>query len=57
MKIGVKILSYIGLALTVLPAFFVFSGQITWETHAQLMLAGTLLWFATAPFWIKKRNL
>ncbi len=56
MKIAVKTLSYIGLGLTVIPSFFVLSGQIAWGTHARLMLAGTLLWFATAPFWIKKRS-
>jgi len=56
MRIVTIILSYIGLGLTVLPAFFVFAGKITWETHAQLMMAGTLLWFITAPFWIKKRS-
>jgi len=50
------ILSYVGLGLTVIPSFFVFAGKISWNAHAQLMMAGTLLWFATAPFWIKKRT-
>lgn len=56
MKIFIKTISYIGLALTVMPAFFVFAGKITWGTHAKLMFIGTLLWFFTAPFWIKKRS-
>ena len=56
MKNLLKTLSYIGLGLTVIPSFFVFSGQIAWSTHARLMMAGTLLWFVTAPFWIKKRS-
>jgi hypothetical protein len=31
----------------------VFAGTITWDTHALLMLVGTVLWFATSPFWMK----
>ncbi len=50
-------LSALGLLLTVGPSFFVFYGVITWETHAWLMVAGTALWFATAPFWIRGRDL
>ena len=49
-----KIISFTGLALTVVPAFFVFTGAITWDLHAILMLVGTLLWFGTAPFWMKE---
>ena len=55
MKTFTKVLSYIGLALTVVPSFYVFVGNIGWQTHADLMLGGTLLWFATAPFWMKKQ--
>jgi len=54
MKIFLKVLSYIALCLTVVPSFYVFAGSITWQTHADLMLGGTLLWFVTAPFWMKK---
>lgn len=53
MKVLTQILSAAGLALTVGPAFFVFTGDITWDTHATLMLVGTVLWFATAPYWMK----
>ncbi len=47
-----KFLSVIGLGLTVVPAFLVFSDRLAWETHAMLMIAGTLHWFASAPFWM-----
>lgn len=47
-----KLLSVIGLGLTVVPAFLVFYGVIVWETHARLMLLGAVLWFATAPLWM-----
>ena len=54
MKTIAKILSSFALGLTVIPSFFVFAGDITWQTHADLMLGGTLLWFVTAPFWIRR---
>ena len=48
--------SLIGLALTVFPAFLVFSGTLNWDTHAWLMTVGALLWFGTAPFWMVKET-
>ena len=53
MNAVLKTLSFVGLVLTVGPSFLVFAGVIAWETHAALMLVGTVLWFATAPFWMK----
>lgn len=49
-----KLISIIGLGLTVVPAFLVFTGAIAWKTHAALMLVGTVLWFASAPLWMEK---
>ena len=49
-----KTISFVGLGLTVVPAFLVFADVIAWETHATLMLVGTVLWFATSPFWIRE---
>ncbi|MFH1196957.1 MAG: hypothetical protein V1720_14760 [bacterium] len=54
MKILLKLLSYIGLGLNIIPAFFVFNNSISWNTHSTLMAVGTVLWFSTAPLWIKK---
>jgi hypothetical protein len=45
-------LSYVGLALTVVPAFLVFAGSLEWSTHATLMVVGAAVWFVTAPFWM-----
>lgn len=53
MRVLVKLISLIGLVLTVVPAFLVFGGVIVWQTHANLMLLGAVLWFATAPFWMR----
>lgn len=53
MSIVLKFISFVGLALTVGPAFLVFAGTLTWSQHATLMTIGTVLWFATAPFWMR----
>ena len=53
MKTVLKVLSGLGLALTVGPAFLVAAGALTWEAHARWMLVGTVVWFVTAPFWMK----
>ena len=54
MKQFLKILSYLGLALTVAPAALTLVGVLSWSMHAALMLAGAALWFATAPFWMER---
>jgi hypothetical protein len=51
-----RALSALALGLTVVPAFLVFAGSITWGTHAALMLTGTVLWFATAPLWMHEKR-
>jgi len=56
MKFLLKAGSFVGLGLTVIPACLVFSGSITWNTHAVLMGAGALLWFITAPFWMVEED-
>ena len=55
MKPLLKILSFVGLGITVVPSFLVFAGTITWGTHATLMFVGTVLWFGTAPFWMQTK--
>jgi len=56
MKYILIILSIIGLVLTIAPSVLVFMNVIEFETHKHLMLAGTLIWFFTAPFWIKEKS-
>ncbi len=55
MKPITKILSFIGLGLTVIPSFLVFSGSLTLDQHKTYMLIGTILWFVTAPMWMNKK--
>jgi hypothetical protein len=50
-----KLASLVGLGLTVVPAFLVAAKLISWQSHAVLMLVGTLIWFATAPFWMGEK--
>lgn len=54
MKTILKGISYVGLLLTVIPSFLVFSGAIELAAHKHLMWIGMVLWFVTAPFWVKK---
>ena len=46
----------IGLLLTIGPSVLVFTGVIKFPLHITLMLIGTILWFVSAPFWIKKEK-
>lgn len=53
MKTALRLVSYLGLALTVLPAFFVLAGSLSLPVYYKIINAGMVLWFATAIFWIK----
>jgi len=57
MKKILKILSFTGLLLTGAPSFLVFYKVIDKPTLFILMLLGTLLWFGSAPFWMKGTSL
>lgn len=52
-----KIVSFIGLALTVVPSYLVFKNVIDFQIHTLLMFIGMILWFATSPFWMKEKKL
>ena len=56
MKVIMKIVSFVALALTLCPAFLVLTGTIDDAAYKSLMLTGTIVWFVTAPFWIFKDN-
>jgi len=56
MRILLIIISIVGLILTIMPAFLVFADKMELQTNKSLMLIGTILWFATAPFWMSKRK-
>lgn len=56
MRSLLKILSYIGLGLTLIPSVLVFSGNISIDVSKTLMLLGTVIWFLLAPSWMNKTN-
>lgn len=51
-----QIISYLSLLVTIVPSFLVFFGYISLDMNKNLMLAGTIGWFATAPFWMNKKE-
>jgi len=50
------IISFIGLALTIIPSFLVLIGEAGMDQNKNYMLIGTLLWFGTVPFWMNKKK-
>ena len=56
MKGVMVVVSVAGLLLTVVPAFLVLHGTLSWEAHARLMFLGMLLWFGSAPFTLWKSS-
>lgn len=48
-----RLVSYLGLALTITPPVLVFAGALSHDTSLRLVGLGTILWFGTAVFWIK----
>jgi hypothetical protein len=54
MRIVFRFISIIGLILTLVPSVLVFLEKIPFERHLWLMLLGTIIWFLSAPFALKK---
>lgn len=57
MKLVLQIISFVGLALSIIPAFLVFTGTLSKEAYFQFLLLGMFLWFVSAIFWIKADHL
>lgn len=55
MKPLLKLLSFVCLALTVVPALLVFAGMLTLDQHKTLMAVGMVGWFVVTPFWMRKQ--
>ena len=56
MIILLKILSFIGLALTIIPSVLVLMGEMDLELNKKLMAAGMVIWFVGAYFWIYRKK-
>lgn len=57
MKTLLKITSYSGLVLTIIPSILVLKGIMDMKNHFMLMAIGMVLWFSTSPFWMKGTSL
>ena len=55
MKRILQIISYLALALTLLPAVLFFADKLELHQAKLWMLAAALGWFATAPFWMEHK--
>jgi hypothetical protein len=53
MKSLLQTLGALALALTCVPPILFATGALAEATLKALLLVGTALWFATAPFWMK----
>lgn len=56
MKKLIPIISLAGLALVIVPACLYLAGVMDKPQMKMLMLAGTLLWFLSAPLWMGKKH-
>lgn len=54
MKKILPFVSSVGLALIIVPACLYLAQSVDKSQMQGLMLVGTVLWFASAPFWMGK---
>jgi hypothetical protein len=56
MKPLFRLLALLALALVIVPPFALLMGWLGDESRMKmLMLAGTILWFVAAPFWLRSK--
>jgi hypothetical protein len=56
MKTLMKAISYVSLGVLILGPILYFFDKVVHQTSIHFMLAGTVGWFATAPFWMKSKS-
>ncbi|MCX6133101.1 MAG: hypothetical protein NTU47_04720 [Ignavibacteriales bacterium] len=55
MKIILNVTAAVGLILTFVPSVLVAMGRLEWQTHANLMTAGMIVWFIAATWQSRKQ--
>ncbi len=55
MKRIIQLISFIGLVLTIVPPILFFKGTISHSSQNLYMLAGAVIWFVTAYFWLGRK--
>ena len=56
MKKLLVLVSLIGLLAVLFPPLLYLAGSLEKPAMSHIMLAGTLLWFASVPFWMGKTS-
>ncbi len=56
MKNLLKLLGFAALALTIVPPSLVVAGMLSEGSMKLLLAIGAVLWFATAPLWMKSEE-
>lgn len=54
MKNLLKLLSLVGLVLSIVPPVMLFLGKMQMDSMKLWMGVGMVVWMVTAPFWINK---
>lgn len=52
---GLKLVSLVALAATLVPSLLYFSGALTHDVVKWTVLAGTVAWFAVTPLWMGRK--
>lgn len=55
MKILTKIVSFAGLALTIVPPVMFYLGNVELDSAKVYMGVGMFMWFVSAPFWVNSK--
>ena len=55
MKTILRLVSYAALIVMFIAAIMIFNDRLDRKSYEYLALAGTIVWFATVPFWMKRR--
>jgi hypothetical protein len=56
MRILLIIGAALGLILTIVPSVLVAMGQLEWQTHANLMTVGMIVWFVAMTLLSQKQD-
>jgi len=56
MKNLLKLLSLVGLILSIVPPVMLFLGKMEMDSMKLWMGVGMVVWMVTAPFWINKSS-
>ena len=56
MRVLMQIVSFIGLALTFVPALAYLAGSMEKGTMTNVMVVGTIVWFGSVPFWMDRKT-